>query len=124
MLAVGPGLKPAPTWTRSVRNLTRARCAQHRTASGRHSAFPCVPAGQLASAALSPPALWPLIVALAALPRIVIAAAPARIAKRETPAAPEAAGAKIARGPAHREAALRLVVQHDDELGVIIGLAV
>src|SRR5215475_3050823 len=80
-------------------------------------------------AASSKPALWPLIIVPIVLPRIVVlAAAPERIV--ETPATPAEAevvtarDADIGRAWAGDDAALRLVVQRNDELGAIIGLAV
>src|SRR5262249_49051208 len=80
-------------------------------------------------AASSKPALWPLIIVPIVLPRIVVlAAAPERIVK--TPATPADAevvtahDADIGRARAVDDAALRLVVQRNDELGAIIGLAV
>src|SRR5262249_57973284 len=60
----------------------------------------------------SPPTVWPLI----------IAAAPGRIV--ETPATPAEADADIGRARAVDDAALRLVVQRNDELRAIVGLAV
>src|SRR5882724_9676774 len=93
--------------------------------------FPACHAVYSRRAAFLPQALWPLIIVLAGLPRIVVlAAAPVHIVKLETPAAPAEAvvvtarGANIARAPAHREAAVWLVVQHHDELRAIIRLAV
>src|SRR5262245_20388499 len=78
---------------------------------------------------LSKPALWPLIIVPIVLPRIVVlAAAPERIV--ETPATPAktevvtARDADIGRPRASDDAALRLVVQRNDELRAIIGLAV
>src|SRR4029453_5152293 len=80
-------------------------------------------------AASSKPALWPLIIVPIVLPRIVVlAAAPERIV--ETPAPPAEAevvtarDADIGRARAGDDAALRLVVQRNDELRAIIGLAV
>src|SRR5262245_58488717 len=80
-------------------------------------------------AASSKPALWPLIIVPIVLPRIVVlAAAPERIV--ETPATPAktevvtARDADIGRARASDDAALRLVVQRNDELRAIIGLAV
>src|SRR5260370_30564300 len=83
-------------------------------------------------AASSPPARLPLIIVLAVLPRIVErAAAPARIAIGGVPVAPAieadevvVPGVAARNGAAHREAALRLVVQRHDELRTIVGLAV
>ena len=73
-------------------------------------------------AASSPPALWALIIVPVVLPRIVVlAAAPGRVV--ETPAIREA-DAGIGRARAGDEAALRLVVQRNDELRAIVGLAV
>src|SRR5262249_21635545 len=70
-----------------------------------------------------PPARSPLIVVLAALPLIVIrAAAPAR--KSVVVRSVTARDAYIGRGPAHREAALWLVVQRYDEFRAIVSLAV
>src|SRR5262245_37984268 len=78
---------------------------------------------------LSIPALWPLIIVPVVLPRIVVlAAAPKRIV--ETPTTPTqsevvtARDADIGRARAGDDAALRLVVQRNDELRAIIGLAV
>src|SRR5262245_21264982 len=78
---------------------------------------------------LSKPALWPLIIVPIVLPRIVVlTAAPERIV--ETPATPAKAevvtarDADIGRAGAGDDAALRLVVQRNDELRTIIGLAV
>src|SRR5262245_24047775 len=80
-------------------------------------------------AASSKPALWPLIIVPIVLPRIVVlAAAPERIV--ETPPTPAEAevvtarDADIGRARAVDDAALRLVVQRNDELRAIIGLAV
>src|SRR5262245_579634 len=80
-------------------------------------------------AASSKPALWPLIIVPIVLPRIVVlAAAPERIV--ETPATPAKAelvtarDADIGRARAGDDAALRLVVQRNDELRAIMGLAV
>src|SRR5262245_15995808 len=80
-------------------------------------------------AASSQPALWPLIIVPIVLPRIVVlAAAPERIV--ETPATPAEAevvtarDADIGRARAVDDAALRLVVQRNDELRAIVGLAV
>src|SRR5262249_8437674 len=78
----------------------------------------------------SKPALWPLIIVPIVLPRIVVlAAAPERIV--ETPATPAEAevvtahDADIGRARAvDDDAALRLVVQRNDELRAIVGLAV
>src|SRR5262249_40767146 len=73
--------------------------------------------------AFSPPALWRLIIVPIVLPRIVVlAAAPGRIV--ETPATPAEADADIGRARAVDDAALRLVVQRNDELRAIVGLAV
>src|SRR5262249_35273542 len=80
--------------------------------AGRHCAFPACHTACSRRAASSPPALWPLI----------IAAAPGRIV--ETPATPAEADADIGRARAVDDAALRLVVQRNDELRAIIGLAV
>src|SRR5271157_4657739 len=85
--------------------------------AGRHYAFPACHAACSRRAASSPPALWPLIIA------------PGRIV--ETPATPAeeaevvtARDAEIGRARAVDDAALRLVVQRNDELRTIIGLAV
>src|SRR4249920_46566 len=86
--------------------------------AGRHCAFPACHAACSRRAASSPPALWPLI----------IVAAPGRIV--ETPATPAEAevvtarDAEIGRARAVDDAALRLVVQRNDELRAIVGLAV
>src|SRR4029078_1449632 len=85
-----------------------------------------------------PPARWHLRIGLSRR-RVELAAAPAHIAglvaglglptaleKRvEAVVAPETAvlGEDIGRRPARHEAALRLVAQHRDELGAIVGLA-
>src|SRR5262249_58299157 len=71
-----------------------------------------------------PPALAALIVVLAALALIVVrAAAPGAEAETVVVAmAPRDAG--VGRGPAHREAALWLVVQRQDKLRAIVRLAV
>src|ERR1700682_5970818 len=90
--------------------------------AGRHCAFPACHAACSPRAASSPPALWALIIVPIVLPRIVVlAAAPGRIV--ETPATPEA-DADIGRARAGDDAALRLVVQRNDELRAIVGLAV
>src|SRR6202048_3584694 len=78
--------------------------------AGRHCAFPACHAACSRRAASSPPALWPLIIA------------PGRIV--ETPATPAEADADIGRARAVDDAALRLVVQRNDELRAIVGLAV
>src|SRR5262249_59536840 len=66
---------------------------------------------------------------------IVLAGAPTRIGRLGVPIALEkeaeaivapivaARNGDIDRRPAHQEAALRLVVEHHDELGAIVGLA-
>src|SRR5262249_20319004 len=84
----------------------------------------CTPHGLLRRAAPSPPpALSPRIVVLVALPLIVVlAAAPA--GKSSVVPAVSARDADIGRGPAHREAALWLVVQRHDKLRAIVRLAV
>src|SRR6516162_9513595 len=92
-----------------------------------HYAFPACHAACSRRAASSKPALWPLIIVPIVLPRIVVlAAAPERIV--ETPATPAevvtARDADIGRARAVDDAALRLVVQRNDELRAIIGLAV
>src|SRR5215468_6525776 len=94
--------------------------------AGRHYAFPACHAACSRRAASSKPALWPLPIVL---PRIVVlAAAPERVV--ETPATPAEAevvtarDADIGRARAVDDAALRLVVQRNDELRAIIGLAV
>src|ERR1700682_2669439 len=85
--------------------------------AGRHCAFPACHAACSRRAASSPPALWPLIIV-----------PPGRIV--ETPATPAEAevvtarDADIGRTRAVDDAALRLVVQRNDELRAIIGLAV
>src|SRR5438132_5842293 len=74
------------------------------------------------AASSPPPALSPLIVVLAALPLIVVlAAAPAR--KCVVVRSVTARDAYIGRDPAHREAALWLVVQRHDKLCAIVSLA-
>src|ERR1700738_159823 len=78
--------------------------------AGRHCAFPACHAACSRRAASSPPALWPLIIA------------PGRIV--ETPATPAEADADIGRARAVDDAALRLVVQRNDELRAIVVLAV
>src|SRR5262249_17146444 len=80
-------------------------------------------------AASSKPALWPLIIVPVVLPRIVVlAAAPEPIVETPTiPAQSEVVTARdgdIGRARAGDDAALRLVVQRNDELRAIIGLAV
>src|SRR5262245_2871537 len=105
------------------------RCAQQGTGSAAitHSLRAMRPArGRTAS---SKPALWPLVIVPIVLPRIVVLAAPPeRIV--ETPATPAEAevvtahDADIGRARAVDDAALRLVVQRNDELRAIIGLAV
>src|SRR5262249_51296314 len=96
---------------------------------GCHYAFPACHAACSRRAAPSKPALWPLIIVPIVLPRIVVlAAAPERIV--ETPATPAKAevvtarDAVIGRARAVDDAALRLVVQRNDELRAIIGFAV
>src|SRR6202521_2124889 len=71
--------------------------------------FPACHAACSRHAASSPPALWPLII----IPIVV-----------ETPATPAEADADIGRARAVDDAALRLVVQRNDEFRAIIGLAV
>src|SRR6516162_4736429 len=97
--------------------------------AGCHYAFPACHPACSRRAASSKPALWPLIIVPIVLPRIVVlAAAPERIV--ETPATPAEAevvtarDADIGRARAVDDAALRLVVQRNDELRAIIGLAV
>src|SRR5690348_245684 len=90
----------------------------------------CVRADQRCGACLapSPPAPLPLIVVRAALPRRIVVPAVARIVGLgATPARIAIGGVEALRnrdfGPAaHREAALRLIVEHHDELGPIVGL--
>src|SRR6516225_8112289 len=90
--------------------------------AGCHSAFPACRAACSRRAASSIPALWPLIIVPIVLPRIVVlAAAPGRIV--ETPATPAEADAHIGRARAVHDTALRLVVQRNDELRAIVGLA-
>src|SRR5262245_19965581 len=102
--------------------IVRAAVRQKKT--GRAGRAAC-----LRRAASSKPALWPLIIVPIVLPRIVVlAAAPERIV--ETPATPAEAevvtahDADIGRARAVDDAALRLVVQRNDELRAVIGLAV
>src|SRR6516162_4166103 len=94
--------------------------------AGCHYAFPACHPACSRRAASSKPALRPLIIVPIVLPRIVVlAAAPERIV--ETPAEAEvvtARDAEIGRARAVDDAALRLVVQRNDELRAIIGLAV
>src|SRR5262249_6275459 len=97
--------------------------------AGCHYAFPACHPACSRRATSSKPALWPLIIVPIVLPRIVVlAAAPERIV--ETPATPAEAevvtarDADIGRARAVDDAALWLVVQRNDELGAIIGLAV
>jgi hypothetical protein len=90
-----------------------------------------------------PRALLPLIIVLAVLELIeVLAAEPARIVRLEVPVVAPAVGAEFvvgcglprtgvpvrdtetARVPTHRQAALRLVMQHHDELCAIVTLPV
>src|SRR5712692_2240621 len=81
--------------------------------AGRHCAFPACHAACSRRDASSPPALWPLIIA------------PGRIVETPaTPATPAEADADIGRARAVDDAALRLVVQRNDELRAIVGLAV
>jgi hypothetical protein len=89
----------------------RQRCdAMSRPNRGRWRSYHAAPSRRAAS---SPPALGALIVA----------AARGRIAER--PATKEAdAGFGRGRARAGEEAALRLVVERDDELGAIVGLLV
>src|SRR6516165_7591328 len=103
----------------SAASLSVAGCSDARppmrsagNRAGRHCAFPPSHTACSRRAASSPPALWPLI----------IAAAPGRIV--ETPATPAEADADIGRARAVDDAALRLVVQRNDELRAIVGLAV
>src|SRR6516162_5613561 len=83
--------------------------------AGRHCTFPACHAACSRRAAPSPPALWPLII----VPIIV-----------ETPTTPAEADvvtardAHIGRARAVDDAAMRLVVQRNDELRAIVGLAV
>src|SRR5438445_10416496 len=95
--------------------------------AGRHCAFPACRAACSRRDASSKPALWPLIIVPIVLPRIVVlAAAPGRIA--EAPATPAEAEAEvvtardadIGRARAVDDAALRLVVQRNDELRAIV----
>src|SRR5262249_52239584 len=102
--------------------LVRAAVRQKKTGRAVHAACS-------RRAASSKPALWPLIIVPIVLPRIVVlAAAPERIV--ETPATPAEAevvtahDADIGRARAVDDAALRLVVQRNDELRAVIGLAV
>src|SRR5262249_34939750 len=95
---------------------------------GCHYAFPACHAACSRRAAPSKPALWPLIIVPIVLPRIVVlAAAPERIVETPpTPAKAEVVAARdadIGRARAVDDAALRLVVQRNDELRAIIGLA-
>src|SRR5580693_5383153 len=104
------------------------RCAQQGTGPVAIAHLPACHAACSRRAASSKPALWPLIIVPIVLPRIgVLAAAPERIV--ETPATPAeevvtARDAEIGRARAVDDAALRLVVQRNDELRAIIGLAV
>src|SRR6266852_145029 len=83
--------------------------------AGRHCAFPACHAACSRRAASSPPAQWPLIIV-----PIVVETPPATPAEADV----TARDAEIGRARAVDDAALRLVVQRNDELGAIIGLAV
>src|SRR6516162_8029605 len=119
--------RPAQTTFCTPTNYQKPKADLTRSSHRRAESDPERPCGLRAACRVLPPALLHrLIVLAAAPPGIGRLGVPIALKKKaEAVVAPVVASrnADTDRRPAHQEAALGLVVEHRDELGVIVGLA-